>query len=105
MQTNKLNDDFQGVIIPQHILLSDTTASEMLVLSMIDGFTRSKQGMYWGTRRYLANALGISEKSTLRAIKSLISKGYLIEVSDCDGLPGLATADRSRFGKKEKREY
>ena len=78
----------------------ELNASEVFILAYVNGFSKNG-GFYWGTRRNIARILKLSEKVTLRSIKSLLEKGYLIEMRE-SGRSGLIAADRTRFINEKK---
>ena len=72
--------------------------------ALLYSFTKGERGMFYGTRRYLAKALLVSERSIYRALKTLFER-ELIEnaVNEELGLSGIRCVDPSAiFDKKEK---
>lgn len=98
--TNQVTGGLQNLIIPSYMLNERLTASEVFILAYVNGFSKNG-GLYRGTRRHMAKALKISEKATLRSVKSLLDAGYLIEKTE-SGRSGLVAADRARFINEKK---
>ena len=70
------------------------TTAELLIYALIYSFRASDYGIYYGSKNSLSLALGISERTVLRAIKSLSEKG-LIEKTQVMDKCGLLASSRS----------
>ena len=56
--------------------------SELRVYALIFSFTLGDLGMYYGTRKYLAKTLMLSERTVYRALSSLTKRGLIENVFD-----------------------
>lgn len=73
--------DFKGIWIPAEIWLDDRlSAQEMVILAEIDSLDKGEDGC-WASNDYLAKFSKCSSATVSRAIKNLISCGYIKIVS------------------------
>ena len=56
--------------------------SELRVYALLFSFTLGKVGMYYGSRKYLADTLSISERTVYRILKILFERGLIENVCD-----------------------
>lgn len=53
------------------------TGNELLIYSVIHGYSQANAGCFWGDREYLATRLGIGKNTVIRALASLEDKGLI----------------------------
>ena len=72
--------------------------SELRLYALIFSFSAGRVGMYYGSRKYLADSLSISERTVYRALKSLFERGLIENVYDMEsGRSGV----RASYVKEE----
>ena len=67
------------VILPFMVEEYKLKGSELLIFALIHGFSKDGESWYMGSTAYISNWVGLSEKNTLRALKSLCEKNMLIK--------------------------
>lgn len=79
MKTNERTDDYlnPSCVTLKFMLKLGLRASERAVYAVIYFFTKGREGMFYGSRAYLAEATGYSEKTVSRALKALREHGYI----------------------------
>ena len=74
--------------------------SELRVYAILFSFTSGDAGMYYGTKKYLAESLMLSERSIYRAIAALFKRGLIENVFDSEsGRSGI----RCSYMREEER--
>ena len=71
-----LIEDFKGM---------DLKPTEMIVLGIIYGFSQEKQGVFHGSRSYLAGWAGCSDDTVKRCLKKLEEAGLIEKGKMYDG--------------------
>ena len=61
------------------------TTSELMVYAFIYSFSKGEPGVYYGTQRYLATTIGISERTVLRVYKKLYQLKLIEKYESEDG--------------------
>ena len=56
--------------------------SELMAYALIFSFSMSRAGMYYGSRKYLAESLAVSERTVYRIINNLLKRGLIESVWD-----------------------
>ena len=56
--------------------------SELRVYALLFSFSVGRVGMYYGSRKYLADTLSVSERTVYRSLKALFERGLIENVYD-----------------------
>lgn len=74
-----MNDDNYVVIQGWMCNALNLSGNELLVFALIYGFSQDGESEFSGSRTYIANTFNISKPTVDKAIKSLISKGFVVK--------------------------
>ena len=95
-----------GTFSPVHKFMAEggLRGAELLVYAFLYPFTNGQVGVYYGSKRYIAESLGISLRSVFAALSSLLKKGWIEKRSDelCRGIRCLVHEAKEDCSSSEK---
>ena len=77
-----------GFFVHNFMIYLNLTSSELLIYALLYSYTKSKEGLYFGSLDYIAARTGVSRKTVDRAINKLLSNG-LIKRCELAGRTGI----------------
>lgn len=79
MRTKTINESADFIVVPKQLAINfKLSGNELLVTSLIYGFTKNGNGEFFGTCDYIATWLNITRVSAIRVLHRLVDKGVLI---------------------------
>ena len=85
------------------IIDMDLNGSQRLVYAFLYSFSKGKPGVYYGTQKYLAKTLQMSERTISRVYKKLYEKGLIEKCVSKDGtIKGIRTVLPKNANPKAK---
>lgn len=79
MRTKTINESADFIVVPKQLAMNfKLSGNELLVTSLIYGFTKNGNGEFFGTCDYIATWLNITRVSAIRVLHRLVDKGVLI---------------------------
>ena len=79
MITKTINECADFIVVPKQLAMNfKLSGNELLVTSLIYGFTKNGNGEFFGTCDYIATWLNITRVSAIRVLHRLVDKGVLI---------------------------
>jgi hypothetical protein len=91
------------ICVPSFIYSMGLRGATLAVYAKIYTFTNHGEGLFFGTYKYLASAIGVCDRTVRRAISSLLSRG-LIERAEISGKRGLKCTERGVKNQGHKKD-
>jgi len=103
-QNTEVQKDFGNHLICRFIFHLELLPVELLVYTMIHSFSRDGIGIYYGRKKFISEALRITEKTVGKAMKSLLMRG-LIEKCTLNGSTGFRCTQNTEIYLKAKQNF
>lgn len=83
MRTKTINESADFIVVPKQLAMNfKLSGNELLVTSLIYGFTKNGNGEFFGTCEYIATWLNMTRESVVRLLHRLVAKGVLTSYRD-----------------------